>query len=193
MKLPRGHIQSEDQGEEWDIFKKWEENLGRRQGVVSGERGTVEPENWYHDSPNWLTAWNLDEDQNGQEQKAKLWMWQEIIIGILVHYQKNSARVRRMCIERRLIFLKKFFYERREEGSTWENYHLEIPFYSFVICNEYGNNENDDIFTGFRIRETLVCIWAQGYGFHIQEYIGGVGEERHKHKTRPEAGRNIMF
>lgn len=45
------------------------------------------------------------------------------------------------------------------------NYHLEIPFYFFVVCDEDGDDDNDDVFIGFRIRETLVCIWAQDMGF----------------------------
>lgn len=34
-----------------------------------------------------------------------------------------------------------------------------------------------------------MCI-GSGYGFHVKEQIEDVDEERDKHKTRPEAGRN---
>lgn len=37
-----------------------------------------------------------------------------------------------------------------------ENYYLEIPLSSFVVCDEGGDDDNNDVFIGFRIRETFV-------------------------------------
>lgn len=40
---------------------------------------------------------------------------------------------------------------RKYLGKYMENYQLEIPFYSFVVCDEDGDDDNDDIVIGFRI------------------------------------------
>lgn len=110
MKLPSGHIQSEDQGEESDVSENMYLRNGRKtQEGESGERGTVEPENLRHDSPNWVTVRNPDKGPSGSKTKSKaLNVTNRIIVGFLVQYQQIAARARRKGTERRLIFFKKF-------------------------------------------------------------------------------------
>lgn len=48
--------------------------------------------------------------------------------------------------------------KKKVPGNIYEKLSQRDSFLVFVVCDENGDDGNDDVFIGFRMRETLVCI-----------------------------------